>query len=129
MLAARHHPAEAYRRVALDARIEGSDSARLTEICLETVGQSLDLACLADRRGDLQSRSKALTKAVSVITGLKRAIDPDNPLSAALHEFYAVALDSTRSAMTRFSEPSIRALRRDFEEILSAISQAGREHG
>lgn len=114
-------PDEAYRKVELDARIEGSDGEGLAKICLEAVIQSLDRACIAHSRGKAIMRNEALTRANMIILGMERALDPANPLSGAIREFYGGAKFTIAGAISDFDGPAISRLRDDFDEILSAL--------
>lgn len=114
-------PDEAYRKVDLDARIEGSDGEGLAKICLEAVVQSLDRACIAHRRGRSAARNAALARANAVILGMERALDPSNSLSVAMREFYGAASVMIGRAIGNFEERAIGGLRDDFDEILSAL--------
>lgn len=122
-----HHsqnPRDAYRRVELDARIEGSSGAKLAQICLEAIVQSLGHARIASARGDRIAAKDALSRALSVILGLDRALDTDNPIAGAMHEFYAGATAQIRHSIRQYDDAAMAQLTVDFTEILGAMAQA-----
>lgn len=122
-----HHsqnPREAYRRVELDARIEGSSGTRLAQICLEAIVQSLGNARIANQRGDRLLAKDALSRALSVTLGLDRALDTDNPIAGAMHEFYSGATAQIRHSIQKFDDAAMAQLKVDFAEILGAMTQA-----
>lgn len=115
------NPSEAYRKVDLDARIEGSDPKQLTLICLERVRDSLAQAIIADRQNEKRARQDALAAAHRVLVGLLRAIDPANPLAEALGTVYRIALRRIERAMREFDHTSVTIARNDMEELLAGF--------
>ncbi|XUU60721.1 flagellar protein FliS [Erythrobacter sp. HA6-11] len=120
------NPAEAYRRVELDARIEGSNGTKLTQICLEAVVQALAGAHAAAKRDDRMGLADALSRAGQIILGLERAVDPANPMSATLREFYSAASLQVRQITIRYDENMLVTLRQDFIEVMDAMDAARR---
>ncbi|NVE93331.1 flagellar protein FliS [Altererythrobacter lutimaris] len=120
------NPAEAYRRVELDARIEGSDGTKLTQICLEAVVQALASAHAAAKRDDRMELTDALSRAGQIILGLERAVDSTNPMSATLREFYSAASLQVRQITIRYDENMLVTLRQDFIDVMDAMDAARR---
>ncbi|WP_394729178.1 flagellar protein FliS [Altererythrobacter sp. GH1-8] len=124
MLPLHTNPAEAYRRVELDARIEGSDGTKLTQICLEAVVHALGQAQASARRDDRAALRNDLSRAGQVILGLERAIDPASPMSQTLREFYGSANLQVRQMTIRFNEDMLVTLRQDFLDVMRAMQTA-----
>ncbi len=118
------NPAEAYRRVEFDARIEGSDGTKLTQICLEAVVQALTGAQAAADRKDRTGLADALGRAGQIILGLERAVDPANPMSATLREFYSAASLQVRQITIRYNKAMLATLRQDFIDVMEAMDAA-----
>lgn len=117
------NPAEAYRKVDLDARVEGSDPRELTIICLERVRDSLTHARIANRHGEQRARQDALATAHRVLLGLLRAIDAANPLADALDTVYRVALHRIERAMRDYDPNSLALVGDDMEDLLAGFSK------
>lgn len=113
-------PASAYRRIELDAQVEGSDGGGLGRFCLEQAVMTLEKAIAADRRRDVAARADALSRAAGLILALRRGIAPDNPLRPALLTFLGAAAAEIGSAVARFEEGRMRALRDDLHDVLAA---------
>lgn len=116
-------PAEAYRKVDLDARIEGSDPKQLTLICLERVRDSLAHARIADRHNGQRARQDAVATAHRVLLGLLRAIDPASPLAGALETVYRTSLHRIERAMRDFDPNSLALVGNDMEDLLAGFSK------
>ncbi len=91
------NPAAAYRRVALDARIEASGSGDLTRICLEEAMGELGRALISLERFEQDHREVcamscagrvALARAQTILLWLAKSVAPEHPLSASLKAFY-----------------------------------------
>lgn len=111
-------PATAYRRVALDARVEGSDGAELTRLCLEQA-----LAEIARARGatDLSRRTDALTRGAAALLALQEGVAPANPLRRALVQFYGGVRASLLGAIRAPGNAELAQAERDLAEVLALL--------
>jgi len=117
-------PAEAYRRVEIDAYIVGGEAAQMTRLCLaETIG-ALNRALYFDSKADGEARVNCLTKALSCIQALKLGVDRTQPLAEALLVVYGNAVGRLTRNMRIFDARAISALRQDFLEIEQAFAEA-----
>ncbi len=117
-----NNPADAYRRVELDARIAASASRDLTRICLEEAVAALGQALLALDRNSGRAPGEPLTRAHGIVTWLASGVAPDNPLHDQLRQFYgALAALITRN-MARPSSSDLQQARSDLSDILAAAS-------
>ena len=117
MLAQALSPGDAYRRVDLDARIEGSSEADLGDICLEAIVNALRQAIIAGRSGNTALRSAALVRANAIVLGLERSIDTDLAIGEALKSFYQGASAIILASCREYAEEDIARLRDDISEI------------
>jgi flagellin-specific chaperone FliS len=117
-------PAEAYRRVEIDAYIVGGEAAQLTRLCLaETIG-ALNRALYFDSRSEAEQRSACLAKASASIQALKLGVDRKQPLAEALLIVYGNAIGRLSRNMREFDARAISALRQDFLDIEQAFAEA-----
>ena len=114
-------PHEAYRRSALDARVQGGDTAALVILCLEHAIGGLGLAQIAAGRGESTQRSKALTKALTAVTALEMGVDRTAPLADALLHVYGSARKAVLDSVVRFDAAAVAAARQDLIEIKGAL--------
>ena len=118
------NPAAAYRRVEIDARIEAARGSELTRICLEEVVAALGQALVAlERRPGVNPR-ESLARAHGIALWLARSVDPDNPLHAALVQFYGGLASLIRRNMVRAVRAEIEAAHGDFADLLEAARAA-----
>ncbi len=117
-------PAEAYRRVDLDARIEASSGQDLTMICLEEAVAALGQALLAMERQPGQIPTEPLARAHGIALGLMRNIAPDNPLSGAMTQFYGGLASTIARNMSGAAAQEIARVRGDFADLLGAVQTA-----
>ena len=120
-LAARPSPHEAYRKIALDARIEGASGPQLTQICFEEAIIAIDGAARAAARGDAPARNGALGRAFSIIVTLRRSVSDSHEISTALKDFYDGAATLLRAMQREHDASALANLRRDLVEIAQAI--------
>jgi flagellar protein FliS len=122
---ASRNPAEAYRRVDFDARVEGADAQALVVLCCEHVVTTLGSAGFAHQHGDNRAKSRALTRALAAVTALQLGISGNDGIAAALRQFY----DSARRALIdnalAFDAQQIATIRQDFADIAAAMVQNG----
>lgn len=121
MLPLAQDPAAAYRKVELDARVEGSDGAGLTRLCLEESIAELARAHLAQARGDRLLRNHALTRAASGIAALSRGVAQDNPLRGPLLALYGAAEHAVRAALLDFRVDVLARVKQDLVDIRAAL--------
>lgn len=116
-------PAEAYRRVEIDAYIVGGEAAQMIRLCLaETVG-ALNRALYFDSKGDADARANCLAKAISCIQALKLGVDRTQPLAQALLVVYGNAVARLTRQLRSFDHQALAALRQDFVEIEQAFAE------
>lgn len=117
-------PAEAYRRVDLDARIEASSGQDLTLICLEEVVSALGQALLAMERKPGQIPTEPLARAHGIAVWLARSVSPENPLHQAMTQFYGGLAATIARNLAGVSVEEITRVRGDFADLLSAAQIA-----
>ena len=124
------NPAAAYRRVALEARIEASGSAELTRICLEEAHAALGQALRAVER-PLPGHSEALagfspvyrdplSRAQTILLWLARSVAPGHPLGASLTAFYGGLARQISANCLQADAQSIAQIQSDIRELLEA---------
>lgn len=118
MLALCDDPATAYRRVEFDARVEGSDGAGLTRLCLEQALVEIARARAATAR---RARADALGRAGSALLALSEGVAPDNPLRAALRSFYGGARAAVLGSIARFDSARLGAVERDLSDVMALL--------
>lgn len=117
-------PAEAYRRVQLDAWIAGGDARQLTRICLAEAVGALGRALLWHDRGDGARRSGALGKALSCTQALRLGVDGTQPLGGALLVVYGDTAARLARSLGRFDREGVQAVRDDLLELEQAFNTA-----
>lgn len=115
-------PAAAYARIDLDARIEASSGADLTRICLEEAVGALGRALIALERAPDAVPREALARAHGVALYLARSVAPENPLRAALVQFYGGQAEALARNMTAANFGEIAQVRADLVDLLEAAS-------
>ncbi len=123
MLAMRN-PDEAYRRVDFDARVKGADPRQLVALCYERAGAALSAALFADAAGNNQTKSQALTRALSAITALQLGIAGQDGVAAALRQFFGAVRQRLLDCALAFDAEEIAAIRRDLADIAAALTRA-----
>jgi flagellin-specific chaperone FliS len=113
------NPAAAYRRVALEARIEAAGSADLTRICLEEAAAALAQARLALPRSSTAYR-EPLTRAQTIMVWLAQSVAADHPLSATLMTFYGGLASQIGAQIQHADAGALEAIRNDINEVLEA---------
>lgn len=121
MLARQLHPTEAYRRVELDARVEGADGVELTRLCLERALGELDRARRAYGRRDHPTQSDALTRAGASLSALAAGVEHSNPLREPLLHLYGSAEAAVRMANVQFQEDVLIRVQTDLRDILALL--------
>lgn len=125
MIAPARSPAETYRTVDFDARVNGATPADLTDICLEQLVGALGSAIHAHAVGDPASRSSALSRAISCLLALEMGIAGQDGIAATLRDLYARARGAVLASVLAWDEPTLIRIREDFAEIREAL-RAGR---
>jgi flagellin-specific chaperone FliS len=123
-LLARQSPSDLYRRVELDARVDGANSRQLVAICYEKLDAALSASLFADRNGDIAARSWGVTQALSCVTALLLGIDGEAGVAAALRQFYGAARQALLDSALAFSPEKIAGMRQDFADIARATASA-----
>ncbi|MFO6430868.1 hypothetical protein ACLBKT_12370 [Erythrobacter sp. W302b] len=124
------NPAAAYRRVALEARIEASGSAELTRICLEEAHAALGQAMRAVERplpghseavsGSLPGCRDALSRAQTILLWLAGSVAPDHPLRPSLTAFYGGLARQIGANCLQTDAQSIAQIQSDIRDVLEA---------
>lgn len=114
------NPAAAYRRVELDARIEGAGAADLTRICLEEAVAALAQALAALERNPARVPHEPLGRAQAIAVWLASSVDPAHPLRASLVQFYGGQARALMRCITRPDAGLIAQVRGDFQDLLKA---------
>ncbi len=118
------NPAEAYRRVEIDAFIVGGQGAQLTRLCFAEAIGALNRSLYFDGKNEPEARGKCITKAISSVQALRMGIDRKHPIANALLTVYGNAIGRLASNMGSFEPDDIVALRHDLLEIEQAFAQA-----
>lgn len=113
------NPAAAYRRVALEARIEASGGADLTRICLEEAQAALGQALIALDRSQTPSR-QALERAQTIMLWLSRSVAPEHPLGASLRAFYGGLAGQIGANILQADAGVLASIHRDIRDLLEA---------
>jgi flagellin-specific chaperone FliS len=113
------NPATAYRRVALEARIEASGSADLTRICLEEAAAAVAQAKLVLPRSSTGYR-EPLTRAQTIMVWLAQSVAPEHPLRASLKAFYGGLASQIGAQIQHADAHTLEAIRNDINEVLEA---------
>lgn len=114
-------PRDAYTRVEFNARIAGASAAELVLVCYDQLVAALAKAERAASTGNNQTKSEALTRAVSALTALQLGVDRSQPIASSLLQFYAAARKTVLDSVLRFDAPAIQTLRRDISDIAQAM--------
>lgn len=124
------NPAAAYRRVALEARIEASGSADLTRICLEEAEAALGAALIAADRAQTPHRGASdpsqnpvrepLQRAQTILLWLARSVAPEHPLGASLKAFYGGLAAQIAGQFQQADASALAEIRSDIRDILVA---------
>lgn len=117
----RHDPAAAYRRVALEARIEASGSADLTRICLEEAVAALGQALIALDRSSAAPR-EPLTRAQTIMVWLAQSVAPDHPLGANLKAFYGGLASQIGGNLQQADARWLGEIQKDIRDLLDAAA-------
>lgn len=113
------NPAAAYRRVALEARIEASGSADLTRICLEEAQAALGHALIALERAQTPPR-EPLVRAQTIMLWLAKSVAPEHPLGASLKAFYGGLAGQIGAQILQAEYRKLAEIRQDISDILEA---------
>lgn len=113
------NPAAAYRRVALDARIEASGSGDLTRICLEEAQAALGQAHGALVRGSSAVR-EPLVRAQTIMLWLAKSVAPGHPLGASLKAFYGGLAAQISEQILQTDAVALDRIRSDINDVIAA---------
>ena len=113
------NPAAAYRRVALEARIEASGSADLTRICLEEAQAALGQALIALDRS-LTPPREPLTRAQTIMLWLAQSVAPGHPLGSSLKAFYGGLAGQIGANLLQADAAFLARIQSDIRDILQA---------
>lgn len=124
------NPAAAYRRVALEARIEASGSADLTRICLEEAHAALGRALRAVAQpspacSEVIPRYSpgyrdALSRAQTILLWLAGSVAPGHPLGASLTAFYGGLAHQIAGNILQADASRIAKIQNDISDLIQA---------
>jgi hypothetical protein len=114
----------AYRRVDLDARIEGAAPQELARICIEEAIAALQQSLLALERDDGAALREPLVRAQGIAVWLSTSVAADSPLREPLTAFYRSLAGRIARNLTAPSRADIEAISADFGDVLNAASTA-----
>ncbi|MFO6446331.1 hypothetical protein ACLBKU_04235 [Erythrobacter sp. NE805] len=113
------NPAAAYRRVALEARIEASGGADLTRICLEEAWAALGQVQAALDRSS-PPPSEPLTRAQTILLWLAQSVAPEHPLRPSLVAFYGGLASQIGAQILHADAAVLEQIRSDIRDLLEA---------
>jgi len=113
------NPAAAYRRVALEARVEASGSADLTRICLEEACAALAHALIALDRAS-PPPSEALNRAQTIMLWLAQSVASEHPLRDSLKAFYGGLAAQVGANILQPRAAELERIRSDIMDLLRA---------
>lgn len=113
------NPAAAYRRVALEARIEASGSADLTRICLEEALAALGQSLIALDRSQTPSR-EPLDRAQTIMLWLAQSVSPGHPLGVSLKAFYGGLAGQIGGNILQADANDLARIQSDIRDLLEA---------
>lgn len=117
----RANPSEAYRKIAFDACVAGSNGPDLVRLCLEDVQAALGQALWAENNSRSDLRRGALARAQSAIAALRFGVDPANPLGPALVTLYDAMAATVTANRFRFDAAAIGRVLDDLKDISKAM--------
>lgn len=120
MLALSRTPADAYRRVELDARIEASGGRELAVICLEEAIAALGTGLAALERAPGKVPREALLRAHGIALWLAHSADPAHPLHASLVQFYGAVAARIGRNLAHPRRGELAGVRADLADVLAA---------
>ncbi|MDT0574676.1 flagellar protein FliS [Croceicoccus sp. F390] len=115
-------PAQAYRRVELDAFIMGAAAADLTAICFDEAIGAIRRAIFAHDRASPDLRDRSLLTAINSIDALRLGVDRNHALAHALLTIYHGAGMLVRSSMRQFDAGNLQQAATDLSEIRSIVA-------
>lgn len=117
-------PADAYRRIDLDARIEAASGEGLTRICLEEAVAALGQALAALERSPGMVPSVLISRAQVITLWLAQSVSPDNPLREVMVEFYAGIAARLARNLLQANAADLAMMRGDLNDLLEAAALA-----
>jgi flagellar protein FliS len=121
---AQRNPHEVYRRIDFDARVSGATPGELVAVCYEQLVASLGSALWAHERGDNQTKSQSLTRALAALTALQMGVQGANAVADALHHVYMAARRALLDSVLAFNPATIAHVRQDFRDIAESLARA-----
>jgi flagellar protein FliS len=127
MLALRHNPAETYRRIEFDARVNGAGQGELVTLLFEELQTALQSALFAHAHNNNHRKSAAMTRAIAVLTTLELGVAPDaeGGIGQALIGFYRAGKRAILDSVVSFDATAITRLQGDFEDIRQSFARGG----
>lgn len=115
---------KAYEQAEQDFMVEGADNHRLVEILFTELLSSLDRALLAIETKDLVARSRAQSKALTIVVSLAGSLDFERgePVATTLAKIYEWARRELIAANKDKPVERIKEVRRCMADIAEAWS-------
>lgn len=113
--------AKAYRRVALDAAVQGGDERGLARLCFEALDAALGAALRHGERGNMIGARASLARAADALAALRTSLSGEHPLAESFHSLIGAAHRGLARCMAAFDAVILRAIRRDFASIGEAM--------
>lgn len=119
---------KAYEQAEQDFMVEGADNHRLVEILFTELLSSLDRALLAIESKDMAARSRAQSKALTIIVTLAGSLDFERgkPVATTLSELYEWARVQLIEANKSQAVERLTAVRNSMADIAEAWSMIGK---
>jgi flagellin-specific chaperone FliS len=115
-------PAEVYRRIDFDARVEAARPAELVSLCYDKLVTALGTAIYAHDHRDPAQKSESLTRALAAVMALRLGIAGEEGVARALHQLYEGAGRTILESVAAFDAIALSRLRNDIREIAAALS-------
>jgi len=113
---------KAYRTADVDTRSEGSDKRELVIMMYDGAIDAIKLAVAYAERQELKSVNEAVSRALTIILGLRQTLDVENGGTVAVHlnDFYQFL---TRKLMRSGASASVTDLA-DCQDLLTQVREA-----
>jgi hypothetical protein len=123
MLGMTANPRESYGKIALDARIEGSDGKALSMICFERAVDELRYAGRCEGPDRKAGRITALQRAANAVLALKAGVEDDNVLRESLLDFYTSIYAGITGLSQQWDAQLAVQLSSDLDDIAGALKE------
>lgn len=115
---------DSYRKVELDAQIEGMRGAALPLLCLAQAYEATGRSLFANANGNTNLQRGALTEARRWLSALAHGVATDSPVAGALTQLYSAMERSIQQSMVTYDPAQITAIRQDLRDVEQALRAA-----